>query len=662
LQAALASLWNAINANTAQGLGLDILASTVLNLTRKNLIPSSCGISVVIGNVYSTCQIQMTVTATSSGKTVPTGWTATSGSVSPSPAYTYMGSAIDIGTTGVYYFTVQSTDTSTLVPANAFNGGSAISGVTFTVTNPASAILGSVTIPTTFQVTASSLGDNSPVYSPNSPETYTSAGTYNFIVYSQNISVPINPTQLDSASDSVNSDAPYLSLISSVSNQYAAMLGTPAETDAQFSARSRYYLNVEGQTYYGLEKAILDLQVPALQSVFIAETITDNYNSSICIIKASINYTGTPVVIPVGWTVYGAAGPTAPYKTNQEYTYNASGPVYIPVFSIDNLTPIPIGNFTTADAPYPTGVTAVTNLDPAILDTTIGLGQRGYTVYLEYPTIPYSYCIITMTVTAIGVSPPYYVPIGWQATGPMTTAPYVTQSSYLINATGTYSITVYSTDVTTNVSGSAFTGGTSIANVTFTATNSTAAVLGQTNPGEFDTNDLYLQQIAQTCYAYHPLGTQFYSAPVGATTFIVQTPYAGYTYPVVLNPFQITQVSCNLELVYNVDPFDAGYSNGIFDISILPNLQTQITEIINQYFLSKTLPTDLVYSINELSEILQNTFTGIVALVGNGATIFSFGTLGPTVNGLVFLKRSIGYIFNLDVSNFNFSAINKNIF
>ncbi|MDE2292180.1 MAG: hypothetical protein KGL53_08865, partial [Elusimicrobia bacterium] len=299
--------------------------------------------------------------------------------------------------------------------------------------------------------------------------------------------------------------------------------------------------------------------------------------------------------------------------------------------------------------------------DPAILNPNVTLGQRGYTVYLEYPTVPYSLCTITMTVSAIGGSPPYYVPIGWQATGFSTTSPYVTQESYIINATGTYSINVYSTDVTTAVPASSFTGGSAISGVTFTATNQSAAILGGSNPGGFDTNDLYLQQIASTCYAYHPLGTQFYAASIGSTVFTVNTPYAGYTYNVTLNPFQTEQVSCNLLLIYNSDPFDAGFSNGVFDISQLPTLATQIQELINQYFLSKTLPTDLVYTINELSELIQNAYTGIVALIGNSSTIFSFGTFNPTTTGLVYLRRPIGYNYVLSINNFNFTAKDKDL-
>ena len=98
-----------------------------------------------------------------------------------------------------------------------------------------------------------------------------------------------------------------------------------------------------------------------------------------------------------------------------------------------------------------------------------------------------------------------------------------------------------------------------------------------------------LQQIAETCYQYHPLGTQFYSGGIGATTFTVSTPYPGYTYPVILNPFQTTQITCNLEIVYNADPGDAGFSNGVFNTSLLPTLQTTVLNIINEYFLSKTL-------------------------------------------------------------------------
>lgn len=657
LQAALTSLWNAINANTSQGLGLDILASTVLNLTRNALIPSSCGITVTLGPIYSTVQIQITVTAVGGSPPyyIPNGWEV-SGTVSPSPAYEYDGPNFAIGSTGVYYLTLQSTDTTTAVPASAFNSGTAVSGLTFTVTNPAPANVGTFTIPTTWQVTASSLGSNSPVYSPNSPETFTSAGTYNFIVYSQDINTPINPTQLNSPSSNFNG------IITNVTNQYAAILGVPPETDAEFSARRRYYLNVEGQTYYGMEKAILDLQIPALQSVFIAETISQSSNYSILIIQITVVVSSGPVVIPNGWKVYGSTTPSPAYATLQAYSFPASGTYYIPTYSTDGTTSVAAGTITTADPPYPSGgVTGVTNLDPAIFGNSLvpnGLGQRGYTVYLEYPILTTtSYVVIQLDVTAVGGSPPYYIPTGWTVSGTVSPSPpYVYNGpNVLVDIPHFYYVVLESTDVSTVVPASAFNSGTAIPGLTFTVTNNAAAVLG----GGFDVNDLYLQQIAETCYAYHPLGTQFYAGGAGATTFTVNTPYSGYTYDVILNPFQTSQITCNLQFVYNTDANDAGFSNGVFDTTLLPTLQTQMQEIINQYFLSKTLPTDLVYSINELSIIIQNTFTGVVALVGNSHGRFTFGTVSPSSSDLVYLRRLIGYNYNLSITNFNFTAVNK---
>lgn len=660
-EAALSSLWNAINAQTAQGLGLDILANTVLNLERPGLIPSSCAIQVTIGNIYSVCQIQMTVSGVGGSPpyTVPIGWTASGGVTTLASYQTLTSSAIS--TTGVYYFNVYSTDTSTSVPASNFTSGSTVSGLTYTLTNPASATLGSLTVPTTWAVTASSLGTNTPSYYLNTAQTVSSAGTYNWIVYSQNITTPINATQLNTFSSNFSNGALSSSAITSVNNQYAAILGVPAPTDAQFQAERRYYLNVEGQTYYGLEKAIIDLEVPALQSVFIAETISNSNSDSTLIIQAAITASqSSPVVIPEGWTVLGSATPSPNYATLLPYTFTTSGTYYIPTYSTDDSTNVGIGTISSA-SPVVTGVGAITNLDPAILSTSIppnGLGQRGYTVYLAYPTInPESFCNVNLVVSSVGSSTPYIIPVGWTASGGVTTvAPYETTQTYSISSSGTYAITVYSTDLTTSVPANNFSSGSTVSGLTISSvSNPTAGTLG----GGFNVNDLYLQSIASTCYAYHPLGTQFYSGGVGATTFTVNTPYSGYTYNVILNPFQTTQVSVNLEIVYNADPADAGFSNGVFNTALLPTLQTTVLELINTYFLSKTLPTDLVYSINELSEIIQNTFTGIVALVGNSGAQFSFGTISPSVTGLLYLRRPIGYNYQLSNSNFTFSAVNK---
>ena len=57
IQDALQILWNSINSNTASGLGLDILSSTILNLTRRPATKSSCDVTIEIGPIYSTCDV-----------------------------------------------------------------------------------------------------------------------------------------------------------------------------------------------------------------------------------------------------------------------------------------------------------------------------------------------------------------------------------------------------------------------------------------------------------------------------------------------------------------------------------------------------------------------------------------------------------------------------
>lgn len=655
-QDALQTLANAVNGNTAAGLGQDMLYYTVNNLIRKPLIESSAALTVTVGPIYSSMVVQVSVSAVG-GSTpyyIPTGWQVTSGTVTPTPAYTYTGTPIAIDAPGVFYLTVTSTDTSTAVPAFAINSGDAISGLTYTVTNPASAVLGSITLGTDWYVTASSL-NNSPKYYPNTPVTIRTAGTYVFNVYSTDVSTVILAYQLNTASNN------FLGAITNVINKANGLQGSPEETDAQFARRRSSFLTIEGQTYAGLKKAIADLNVPGLQGVAVAENISNSYNRSYCTIKATINYTGTPVVIPVGWTVYGTVTPTSPYATNQSYSYTTSGDQYIPVFSLDTTTSIPAGNWTSADAPYPTGITAVTNNDPAILGANLGLGQRGAIVYLNYPTLPYSYCDIKLTVGSVGVSPPYYIPVGWVATGPTTTSPYATNQSYAINATGVYTIRVFSSDVTTSIAIGAFTGGSAVSGLTFTVTNLSAGVLGQTNPGQFDVSDVYLQSIADTCANYLDFGAQYYSGGSGATVFPVTTS-SDFTTNVILTPYQKINISCDLKLLYNLDPSDAGTSNGIFDASLLPTLQTQIQEIINAYFLSQSSNVNVIYTISQISQLLYSTYTGIVALIGNTAGYFSFGTLSPAQTGLLSLLQQAGYYYNLDVANFNFTAVNKDAF
>lgn len=562
-QSALEALWNTKNSDTASGIGLDILANTVLNLFRKALTPSTCILQIVVQNLLSFCDIQIDVTV-AGPETIPIGW-AVSGSVSPSPTYASL-TALSIPSSGVYTIRVYSTDVSTVVDIADFNAGDPVAGVTFiTVSNPGQAVLGNLVIPQDWAVTASTIA-NSPVYTPNQHYTYTANGTYLLLLYSSDIISDVNIGQFDTFTQINNINPTPAPMISSITNLNPNVLGLPPESDAQFSQRRRYYLNIEGQTYYGLEKVILNINAPALKSVFVSETITDEYTPSILIVEVSVTVPSGSVVIPINWTVYGTVVPLSPYKTQETFSFTSTGTYYIPVFSTDGSTVIPIGDITSGDPV--TGVVVVGNANPAILNTTIGLGQRGYTVYLNYPAL-----------------------------GP---------------------------------------GGT------------------------FDLQDTYLQQIASACFEYHPLGTQFYSGGAGNTTFTVRTPYSGYLASVILNPLVISEATVVLSLVYNVDPQDAGFSNGIFPFNLISGgvLKTQLIDLINAYFNSKTLPTDLVFSINELSELIQNAYNGIVAL-NTGLVPFTFGTISPSTSGLVFLRRPIGEVFNLTDANFTFSVVNK---
>ena len=266
LQSALVSLWNAINSNTAQGLGLNILANTVLNLKRPTVTPAATWVNFVCGPIYSTCDIQITVTGGGAFPyTIPVNWAATP--VTTNDPYLTQ-ETLAIAGTGTYYITCYSIDTSTPVPAFTFTGGTAVSDMVFTATNVQAATLGSLTIPTTWYVTNTTIADF-PQYSPSTPITLTTEGFYGILVYSNNSTIPIGAGQLNSPSENV-------------------LPQNQPITDAQFSALRKYYLNVEGQTYYGLEKAIFDLGTPGLTSVNIEETITDQTNFSFLIAQVML--------------------------------------------------------------------------------------------------------------------------------------------------------------------------------------------------------------------------------------------------------------------------------------------------------------------------------------------------------------------------------------
>ena len=569
IQQALEILWNTKNSNTASGLGLDILANTVLNLFRKPQTPASAVVSVTVANLVSYVTVNINVTVTGTNKVIPTGWTVTSTTITPSPAYTYYGAPIPMPNSGDYQVTLYTTDLTTNVPIGVMDTPTAISGVTFnTCTNNAVNFTPPLIINPDWKVTSSTISPT-PVYTPNQFYQYTAPGTYQILVYSTDINTRVGVGQLNLADPINNVRDPAQNMISSVTNTLANVLGQPVESDAAFSARRKYYLNVDGQTYYGMEKAILNIGAPALRSVFIEEITTDDYADSYLIVKVTITFVATPIVIPVNWavTLSTIPAPSAPYKTKSAYTFTSSGTYYIPLFSTDGTHEVHIGDVIGAATPI-VGVTVVGNLDPAILRPTLQLGQRGYIVYLDYPV---------------------------------------------------------------------------------------------KNDGFFDTQDVYLQKIASAAFEFHPLGTQFYQgANAGSTQFTVKLPYSGYDSTLWLSPLNIVQITMVLTLVYNVNPDDSGFSNGLFDVSLLAGgvFKQQLVDITNNYFKSKTLPTDLVYTINELSELIQAAYTGIVAF-SNGTTPFTFGEISPLTTGLVFLRRDLGSIFNLNIGNFTFNAVNK---
>lgn len=119
--------------------------------------------------------------------------------------------------------------------------------------------------------------------------------------------------------------------------------------------------------------------------------------------------------------------------------------------------------------------------------TNLNVNEDGNaTIYFNVPIAdivnPQSTVQIQLTVTALAGAGPYTIPTGWQATGYSTTAPYLTINDYTINATGIYYLTLYSTDITTNVPAAGFTNGTAVAGLTFTVTNPSPSAVVSTNP------------------------------------------------------------------------------------------------------------------------------------------------------------------------------------
>lgn len=550
---ALQVLWNAINSNTAQGVGLDILCDTILNIQRRGLIPSSASLDVTISGLQSSLVVTINTTSTGSGPKLVAGTTLTMGA-SPSAPYTLAADFnLPVGT-ATSLVTFYSTDLVTPVPSSSVTAlatHSPTNATVNTITNVTTAVLGSLTVPSGWSVTAGSIS-NSPVYSTNQDYTFNTNAVQNIIVYSNDIGTNILALQLNSPSSNFGG------LITSVVNPYDAVLGAPIESDQQLSARRRYYLNVAGQTYYGIEQAIIDLQIPALRSVFVPETITDSLNVASLVIQMTISGAsgGSPVVIPVNWAVTVSTGspPSPAFKTLTAYSFTTNTTHYVMVYTTDNIHPVAIGDVTGGDTI--TGVSAVSNITPSLTGTPGG--ERGYTMYLDYPLL---------------------------------------------------------------------------------------------NSGYFDTNDIYLQQIAQTAYGYHPFGTQFYPAMTGATAFTVKTAYGNFTSTVYLNPMQYTRTSAVLTLYYTTDPEAAGYSGKVFPATELPNLKQEVLDIINAYFQSKTLPTDLTYSINEVSQLIQSAYTGIISLSG-----FTFGLPGVPSTGLQFLTRAPGELFQVAFADFTFTA------
>ena len=198
LQQALQTVWNTINADTAQGLGLDILANNIYNSLR------------LVKKSWMTVWVIATLPANTSGTlglttqlifdtTIVTG---------TQPSYLLASSYSKSNTTNssLSYsvrLTFVSTDTTTVIPANA------------------------VDIKTALNLNADTTGFTS-LTIDTSQTTYSSA----------------------------------------------AVLGS-IESDENFQLRRRSYLNSYGQTAQGMQKAITDLNIPALNAAYVQEYITN---------------------------------------------------------------------------------------------------------------------------------------------------------------------------------------------------------------------------------------------------------------------------------------------------------------------------------------------------------------------------------------------------
>jgi hypothetical protein len=336
---------------------------------------------------------------------------------------------------------------------------------------------------------------------------------------------------------------------------------------------------------------------------------------STCVITFTVNLspggaipTITSLTIPVTWAVTSnSVNPTPTYYPTQSHTYTASGTYSIIVTSTDITTNVPSGALNTAST-LGGYVSSVSNAAAAILGSP------------------------RQSDAAYNAAAKYYINIAGQSY-------YGLEKAILsLNIAALRSVFVVETiDVTTNRGATVY--------LEYPATQA---------GGTFDLTDINLQNIATAVYDFHTFGTNTYSGGTGATLFPVQTPYGGYTSSVYLTPMQLARVGVSLDFIYNENPYDAGFNGQVFPLTQLATLRSSLVTLINNYFRSKTLPSDILYDINELRVIIQNTYVGLVDLRN-----FFFTTYSPTTNNLVYIRRPIGYTYNLADADFTFNAIIK---
>ena len=171
--------------------------------------------------------------------------------------------------------------------------------------------------------------------------------------------------------------------------------------------------------------------------------------------------------------------------------------------------------------------------------------------------------------------------------------------------------------------------------------------------GVFNPNDFYINLIANSVFQYMAEGTQSYADvtnPSNATTVVCAQPLSGYTKDILINPITLDTIGVSLNILYTDNPLYSGFNGGTFPSNLIPGnvLTNQLIVLINNYFLSKRIPSDTLYTVQQLRDIIDAAYPGIVDM----PSFYFFEILTPTTQ-LSSLTRAAGHVYNLQFANFN---------